>query len=193
MARKELALLNSKDLREELARENAKYRLRRMIFSIAGVLLVVAAITTLVATRVLNILKVDGNSMSPTLANEELVLVRQTDKVEKGDIIGFHYGGEVLLKRVIGRGGDYIEIDPDGRVSVNGKVLEETYLTEYSLGKCEIAFPYQVPGEMLFVLGDNREVSLDSRIKAIGCVEKSQIIGKVVCRIWPWGQIGMVR
>lgn len=192
MAKIELSSLSSKDFREELARENAKYRLRRLLLSIAGVLVVVAAISTLVATRVLSLLKVDGSSMAPTLANDEMVIVHQTGKAEKGDIIGFHYGGEVLLKRVIGCGGDYIEIDQDGRVFVNGKELEETYLTSTSLGKCEIDFPYQVPGDMFFVLGDNREVSMDSRIRAIGCVEESQIIGKVVCRIWPWSRIGIV-
>lgn len=192
MAKIELASLSSKDFREELARENAKYRLRRLLLSIAGVLVVVAAVSTLVATRVLSLLKVDGSSMAPTLVNGEMVIVRQTGKAKKGDIIGFHYGGEVLLKRIIGCGGDYIEIDPDGKVFVNGKELKEVYLKNTSLGKCEIDFPYQVPEDMFFVLGDNREVSIDSRIRAIGCVEESQIIGKVVCRIWPWSQIGIV-
>lgn len=192
MARKELEILNSKDLREELAREEAKYRLRKTLLNIAGVLMVVAAITTLVATRILNLLQVNGSSMSPTLADGECVILLQTKEVETGDIIGFHYGGEVLLKRIIGRGGDLIEIDPEGTVSVNGRELEETYLTETSLGKCQLEFPYQVPEGMLFVMGDNRIVSMDSRLRAIGCVEEAQIMGRVVCRIWPWDRIEMM-
>lgn len=192
MARKELEILNSKDLREELAREEAKYRLRKTLLNIAGVLMVVAAITTLVATRILNLLQVNGSSMSPTLADGECVILLQTKEVETGDIIGFHYGGEVLLKRIIGRGGDLIEIDPEGIVSVNGQELEENYLTEKSLGKCQLEFPYQVPEGMLFVMGDNRIVSMDSRLRAIGCVEEAQIMGRVVCRIWPWDRIEMM-
>lgn len=192
MARKELEILNSKDLREELAREEAKYRLRKTLLNIAGVLMVVAAITTLVATRILNLLQVNGSSMSPTLADGEYVILLQTKEVEAGDIIGFHYGGEVLLKRIIGSGGDLIEIDPEGIVSVNGQELEETYLTEKSLGKCQLEFPYQVPEGMLFVMGDNRIVSMDSRLRAIGCVEEAQIMGRVVCRIWPWDRIEMM-
>lgn len=192
MARKELEILNSKDLREELAREEAKYRLRKTLLNIAGVLMVVAAITTLVATRILNLLQVNGSSMSPTLADGEYVILLQTKEVETGDIIGFHYGGEVLLKRIIGSGGDLIEIDPEGIVSVNGQELEETYLTEKSLGKCQLEFPYQVPEGMFFVMGDNRIVSMDSRLRAIGCVEEAQIMGRVVCRIWPWDRIEMM-
>lgn len=192
MARKELEIFNSKDLREELAREEAKYRLRKTLLNIAGVLMVVAAITTLVATRILNLLQVNGSSMSPTLADGEYVILLQTKEVETGDIIGFHYGGEVLLKRIIGSGGDLIEIDPEGIVSVNGQELEETYLTEKSLGKCQLEFPYQVPEGMLFVMGDNRIVSMDSRLRAIGCVEEAQIMGRVVCRIWPWDRIEMM-
>lgn len=192
MARKELAILNSGDLKEELAREEARYRLRKTLLNIAGILMVIAAITTLVATRVLSLLQVNGSSMAPTLADGEVVILRQTKEVAAGDIIGFHYGGEVLLKRVIGRGGDSIEIDAEGRVFLNGKELEETYLTEKSLGKCQLEFPYQVPEGMLFVMGDNRAVSMDSRLRAIGCVEEAQIMGKVVCRIWPWERIKMM-
>lgn len=124
MARKELAILNAGDLRNELAREEAKYRLRKTLLNIAGILMVIAAITTLVATRVLNLFQVNGSSMAPTLAEGDFVVLLQTKKVEPGDIIGFHYGGEVLLKRIIGSGGDLIEIDEDGTVSVNGRTAD---------------------------------------------------------------------
>ena len=130
--------------------------------------------------------------MAPTLEKDEIIFLRQTKEVEKGDVIGFYYGGRVLLKRVIAGGGDYIEIDNEGNVYVNDKKLEEPYLMGQSLGKCELDFPYQVPEGMLFVLGDNRAVSMDSRIKAIGCVEKDQIVGKVVFRAWPLTRMGIM-
>jgi signal peptidase I, bacterial type len=192
MAREELEILNSKDLRAELAREEAKYRLRKTLLNVVGVLVVVAATTTLVATRVLSLLQVNGSSMAPTFADGEYVILLQTKDVETGDIIGFHYGGEVLLKRIIGGEGDFIEIDQDGTVSVNGRELEETYLTEKTLGKCQLEFPYEVPDGMLFVMGDNRAVSMDSRLRTIGCVEKAQIMGRVVCIIWPWDRMEMI-
>lgn len=192
MAREELEILNSRDLREELTREEAKHRLQRTVLNVVGVLVVVAATTTLVATRVLSLLQVNGSSMAPTFSDGEYVILLQTKDVKTGDIIGFHYGGEVLLKRIIGGEGDLIEIDQDGVVSVNGRELEEAYLTEKSLGKCQLEFPYEVPQGMVFVMGDNRAVSMDSRLKTIGCVENAQIMGRVVCIIWPWDRRKMM-
>ena len=126
----------------------------------------------------------------PTLAEGEIIVLRQTKEVEKGDIIGFYYGGNILLKRVIGSEGDYIEIDGEGNVYVNSEKIDEPYLTERTLGKCEIDFPCQVPEEMFFVLGDNRAVSIDSRINAIGYVKNSQIVGRAAFRAWPLDRIG---
>lgn len=179
-------------LREELEREESKYNFRKTLLNIAGVLTVTAAVAVLIATRLLILIQVNGVSMAPTLEKDEIIFLRQTKEVEKGDVIGFYYGGRVLLKRVIAGGGDYIEIDNEGNVYVNDKKLEESYLMEQSLGKCELDFPYQVPEGMLFVLGDNRAVSMDSRIKAIGCVEKDQIVGKVVFRAWPLTRMGIM-
>lgn len=179
-------------LREELEREESKYNFRKTLLNIAGVLTVTAAVAVLIATRLLILVQVNGVSMVPTLEKDEIIFLRQTKEVEKGDVIGFYYGGRVLLKRVIAGGGDYIEIDNEGNVYVNDKKLEEPYLMGQSLGKCELDFPYQVPEGMLFVLGDNRAVSMDSRIKAIGCVEKDQIVGKVVFRAWPLTRMGIM-
>ena len=179
-------------LREELEREESKYNFRRTLLNIAGVLTVTAAVAVLIATRLLILVQVNGVSMVPTLEKDEIIFLRQTKEVEKGDVIGFYYGGRVLLKRVIAGGGDYIEIDNEGNVNVNDKKLEEPYQMGQSLGKCELDFPYQVPEGMLFVLGDNRAVSMDSRIKAIGCVEKDQIVGKVVFRAWPLTRMGIM-
>lgn len=179
-------------LREELEREESKYNFRKTLLNIAGVLTVTAAVAVLIATRLLILVQVNGVSMAPTLEKDEIIFLRQTKEVKTGDVIGFYYGGRVLLKRVIAGGGDYIEIDNEGNVYVNDKKLEESYLMGQSLGKCELDFPYQVPEGMLFVLGDNRAVSMDSRIKAIGCVEKDQIVGKVVFRAWPLTRMGIM-
>ena len=179
-------------LREELEREESKYNFRKTLLNIAGVLTVTAAVAVLIATRLLILIQVNGVSMAPTLEKGEIIFLQQTKEVKTGDVIGFYYGGRVLLKRVIAGGGDYIEIDNEGNVYVNDKKLEESYLMGQSLGKCELDFPYQVPEGMLFVLGDNRAVSMDSRIKAIGCLEKDQIVGKVVFRAWPLTRMGIM-
>lgn len=176
-------------LRVELARVESRRSFRKTLLNIAGVLTVAAAIAALVATRVFVLIQVSGSSMSPTYEAEEVIFVRQNSKIEAGDVIGFYYGGNIFLKRVIGTSGDQIDIDQEGNVYVNDELLEEPYLKKKSLGKCELEFPYQVPEGMYFVLGDNRAVSLDSRIKSIGCVQSDQVVGKVVIRVWPLTRI----
>lgn len=178
------------DIRTELAREEARHELRRALLTIAGILTVAAAVAALLMTRLLVLLQVNGMSMSPTFENGEIVILRQTKKFEKGDVIGFYYGGKILLKRAIGSAGDYIEIDEEGTVLVNGEEIDEPYLREKTLGKCELDFPYEVPEGMTFVLGDNRAVSIDSRTESLGCVESDQIVGRVVFRMWPLGRMG---
>jgi len=179
-------------LREELAREELKYAFRRTLWNIMVMLIVVAAITALVATRLFVLIQIKGNSMEPAMADGEIVFIRQTKEVEQGEIVGFYYGGRILLKRVIGSAGDHINIDGDGNVYINGEMLEEPYVAEKNLGKCELEFPYEVPEGMVFVLGDNLSVSIDSRIRSIGCVEREQIVGKAVFRAWPMARMGMI-
>ena len=179
-------------IREELAREESRHNFRKTVWNVMAALIVVAAIAVLVVTRLFVLVRVNGNSMEPALLDGDVLFVLQTKELNKGDIAGFYYGGKVLLKRTIGDPGDIIEIDREGNVSVNGEELEEPYLTEKNLGKCELEFPYEVPEELTFVLGDNRAVSIDSRIKAIGCIEEDQILGKAVFRAWPLDRIGSV-
>lgn len=181
------------ELREELAREKARYDFRRTIRNIAVALIVAAAIATLIATRMLGLIRVNGNSMDPTLEDNEIIIIRQTKEFERGDIIGFYYGGRILLKRVIACEGDIVEIDGEGDVSVNGEEIDEPYLKEKNQGKCDVEFPFEVPEEMTFVLGDNRAISIDSRIKSIGCVDRDQIVGKAIFRAWPAGRMGILR
>lgn len=180
-------------IEEELARVEAKRDFRRTLLNVAGILAVAAAIAALVATRLLVLIKVNGNSMAPTFQDGDIVILKQSKDVEVGDVVGFYYGGRILLKRVIGSAGDYIDIDGDGRVYVNGRLLDEPYLDKISQGKCEIEFPYKVPENRIFVLGDNREVSIDSRTKAVGCIEDEQIAGRVVFQVWPLGRAGIMR
>lgn len=177
-------------LKEELMRETVKREFRRTLLNITGGLVVIAAITALMVTRIFVLIQINGESMSPTMEDGEIVFIRQTEKIETGDVVGFYYGGKILLKRVIAGAGDNIEIDVDGNVSVNGTVIDESYLKEKTLGTCEQDFPLQVPEGMVFVLGDNRGISVDSRIKSIGCVDDEQIVGRVVFRMWPLARIG---
>lgn len=180
------------ELKKELARENAKYEFRKSLLNVGGILIVAAAIAALAATRLFMLIQITGVSMAPTLKEGEIAILRHTKEIETGDVMGFYYGGKILLKRAIGSGGDFIDIDEEGNVYVNGDKLDEPYLKEKGVGKCELEFPYEVPEGMIFVLGDNREVSMDSRIKVIGCVEESQIAGKMVCRVWPLDRMEMI-
>jgi signal peptidase I len=180
-------------LREELVREEARYSFRKTLWNIAVLLTAAAAVTALVTTRLFVLIQINGSSMAPTLVNGEIIFLRQTKKVEPGDMIGFYYGGRILLKRVIGSGGDQIEIDSEGNVYVNGGMIDEPYLAEKSPGKCDLEFPCEVPEGMVFVLGDNRAISIDSRIRSIGCVEENQIVGKTAFRVWPPDRMGVMR
>lgn len=180
-------------LKMELARVESRRNFRKTLLNIAGVLIVAAAIAALIATQVFVLIRVNGSSMSPTFEAEEIIILRRTQEVMAGDTIGFYYGGSIFLKRVIGTAGDKIDIDQKGNVYVNDELLEEPYLKNKNLGKCELEFPYQVPEGMYFVLGDNRAVSLDSRIKSIGCVQSDQIVGRTVIRVWPLTRVEIMR
>ena len=149
------------------------------------VLTIVAAVAVLIATLVLPVLQIEGTSMEPTLVNGDIVLLTKTTKFGRGDLCGFTWNNKLLIKRVIGVPGDWIEIDTDGTVYLNGEKLDEPYAEHLAVGECDVTFPYQVPPEEYFVLGDMRESSIDSRNTLIGCIKKDQIVGKVFFRIWP--------
>lgn len=157
-----------------------------------AVLLVVAAVAVLITTLFLPILQVSGDSMSPTLEHNEIVVLVKTKEFKRGDVIGFYYQGKILLKRVIALPEDEVAIDADGNVYVNGEMLDEPYVTEKGLGDCDLEFPYKVPGTGYFVLGDQRSNSVDSRNSVIGAISRDDIIGKVVIRVWPFNRFGFV-
>ena len=153
------------------------------------VLTIVAAVAVLIATLVLPVLQIEGTSMEPTLVAGDIVLLTKNTNFERGELCGFSWNNKLLIKRVIGIPGDWIEMDTDGTVYLNGEKLEEPYAHRLAMGECDLEFPFQVPQEQYFVLGDMRESSIDSRNTLIGCVEKDQIVGKVFFRIWPFESI----
>ena len=178
--------------------QNERKRIRREAYyrqalrGTVSVLVVVAAVAVLIATLFLPILQISGDSMSPTMEHDEIVILLKTKRFDRGDLIGFYYQGKILLKRVVALPEDEVAIDAEGTVYVNGEQLEEPYVTEKGLGDCDLKFPYKVPGTGYFVLGDRRSNSVDSRNSVIGAISQEDIIGRVFVRVWPISKIGLV-
>ena len=188
--KKEITSLPTK---EQVETERKRYRRQKAYNKALGgtiyVLTIVAAVAVLIATLVLPVLQIEGTSMEPTLVNGDIVLLTKTTSFNRGELCGFSWNNKLLIKRVIGIPGDWIEIDIDGTVYLNGKKLDEPYAEQLAVGECDLEVPFQVPQEQYFVLGDMRESAIDSRNTLIGCVEKDQIVGKVFFRIWPFKSI----
>lgn len=179
-------------LEAEIRRTRHNQRYKTVLRSTIYALITVAAVAVLVATLWLPVMQTYGNSMAPTLNNGEIIFSVKTKDLEQGDIVAFYYNNKVLVKRVIAGPGEWVNIDEDGTVYVNDRLLEEPYLTEKSLGDADIDLPYQVPDGKYFVMGDHRATSADSRHTAVGCVGIDQIVGKIIFRIWPLEQIGPI-
>ena len=181
-----------KDIQTERKRIRRGSLYRQAFRSTIAVLVVVAAVAVLITTLYLPILQISGDSMSPTLEHDQIVVLLKTKKFDRGDLIGFYFQGKVLLKRVIALPGDEVAIDADGNVYVNSELLEEPYVTDKGLGDCDLEFPYKVPGTGYFVMGDQRSNSVDSRNSVVGAIAQEDIIGKVFIRVWPFAKIGFV-
>lgn len=184
--------LGIKELRQELRRVKYNNKFAATLFNTVGTLVVVAAAAILVANLWLPILKVTGTSMSPTLQEGQVLMASKGHDFKTGDVIAFYYNNKILVKRVIAMPGDWVNISEDGTVYVNDIAIDEPYLNEKALGDCNIELPYQVPESKIFVMGDNRSVSLDSRNTAIGCVSEEQVVGKITFAIWPLSKIGKI-
>lgn len=174
---------------QQVEKERKRYRRQKAYNKALGgtvyVLTIVAAVAVLIATLILPVLQIEGTSMEPTLVNGDIVLLTKSTKFDRGELCGFSWNNKLLIKRVIGVAGDWIEMDTDGTIYLNGERLDEPYAEQLAVGECDLEFPFQVPPEQYFVLGDMRESSIDSRNTLIGCVEKEQIVGKVFFRVWP--------
>ena len=167
-------------LKAELDRRY-KWTLKSTIYT----LIVVAAAAVLVATVWMPVLQIYGSSMTPTLNEGDIVVCVKGSDFEPGDLVAFYIGNKILVKRCIAGPGQWVNIDADGNVYVDNKLLDEPYLKEKSLGDCDIELPYQVPDNRYFCLGDHRSTSVDSRSTTVGCISDEQIVGKIVLRVWP--------
>lgn len=180
-------------LEAELSRVQYKKRYNSVLRSTVYTLITVAAAAILVATLWLPVLQIYGSSMTPTLQNGDIVFTLKTAEFRHGDVIAFYYNNKILVKRVVACPGEWVDIEPDGTVYVNNEPLAEPYVTDLAYGDTNIELPYQVPDGKLFVMGDHRSTSVDSRNTAVGYVAQEQIVGKIVFRIWPVSQISLIR
>ena len=187
--KKEVSLPTKEQVETERKRYRRQKAYNKALRGTVYVLTIVAAVVVLIATLVLPVLQIEGTSMEPTLSNGDIVLLMKTTRFDRGDLCAFTWNNKLLVKRVIALPGDWIEIDTDGSVYLNGDKLDEPYVEHKALGECDLDFPFQVPQEQYFVIGDMRESSIDSRNTLIGCIPKDQIVGKVFFRVWPFKKI----
>ena len=180
-------------LEAELKRVKYRSRYRTVLRSTGYTLVVVAALAVLVATIWMPVLQIYGSSMTPTVEEGDIVISLKGSKFRQGDLVAFYLGNKILVKRCIAGPGQWVDIDADGNVSVDGTLLEEPYLTEKALGDCNIDLPYQVPDNRYFCMGDHRSTSVDYRHTSVGCVAEEQIVGKIVFRVWPLSGFGSLK
>ena len=188
--KKEIPEIN--ELKAELDRVEYKRKYVKVFKSTVYTLVVVAAFAVLVATLWMPVLQIYGSSMTPTIDEGQIVISVKGKNFEQGDLVAFYIGNKLLVKRVIAGPADYVLVDENGTVFVNGTELYEPYVSEKSFGECDIEYPYQVPDSKYFLMGDHRETSVDSRVSVVGCIPEEQIVGKIVFRVWPVSDFGII-
>lgn len=181
------------ELEKELKRELYRKSYHRTLKSTIYALITVAAAAVLVAVLFLPVLQIYGSSMTPTLENGDIVISVKGTQMKRGDIVAFYYNNKILVKRVIAQAGEWVDIDEDGNVYINEELINEPYIVEKSKGECDLKLPYQVPEGKIFVIGDHRSVSIDSRSSVIGCVAEEQIVGRLIFRVWPLQSVGKIQ
>ena len=193
-ANKELAGYGTaaEQMRSELKRIRYRRVYLRTLRSTLFSLLVIVAFVLLVAAY-LPVIRITGDSMADTLRRGDILLTLRDDKIDRGDLIVFYVeGNKMLVKRAAALGGDRVQIEQDGTLMVNDQIITEAYISNKAYGECDLEFPFAVPNGRVFVLGDNRELSIDSRSSAMGCIASEQIIGRVALRIWPLQSFGWI-
>ena len=185
---------STEQIEKELKRVRYKRRFRQLLRSTIEILIVVAACAVLVAVLFMPVLRIYGSSMNPTLNEKDIVVSVKSKEVKTGDIIGIYYGSKLLIKRCIASEHQWVDLDQDGNVYVDGELLEESYLPEGAkdFGLTNIELPYQVPDTSVFVMGDNRATSVDSRNSAVGAIDTENIVGRIVFRVWPYERFGVI-
>lgn len=191
--KKPIELPTIEELEAEINRKKHKQNQHHLMRNAIYVLIVVAAVTSLISIFFVRALKTFGSSMTPTLEDGDIVAVYLTDEAEPGQLVAFYFNNKLIIKRVIALGGSVVDMDEAGNVFVDGSPLEEPYLTEKALGEVSVEFPFTVPDGQYFVLGDNRITSTDSRSSIIGCVDPDNMLGRVIFKVWPLDEFGKIR
>ncbi len=182
---KKIDVPSIEEVKTEIKRVKFQSRYFRILRSTINILIVTAAVAALIATLVLPVVQITGTSMEPTLSEGDIIVLMKTDNLHRGDLCAFAYSNKILIKRVIGLPGEFVDIDNEGTVFINGKEIDEPYLITKGLGDTDIDFPFQVPDNQYFMLGDQRDTSVDSRNTVIGCITTDQMVGKILFKVWP--------
>ena len=180
-------------IERELERVENKRRFRTVLRNTFAVLASVAAVAVLVSTFLLPVMRVYSNSMTPTISENEIVIAVKTKDIRRGDIIAFYYNNRILIRRVVGMPSEMVSVDDHGVVYINDKIVGEPYVSERALGSSDIEYPFRVPDDGYFVLGDNRTASVDSRNSVVGCITQDQMVGKLLVCIWPFASIRVIQ
>lgn len=193
MKKSKRKLPTKEQILEERKRLAYRSRYTKTLRSTIAILIVVAALAVLVATLWMPVLRIYGSSMYPTLQDGEIVISVKRSSFSTGDIVAFYHGNKLLVKRCIAGPSDWVDIDEDGNLYVNAVLIDEPYIKEKAFGECDLELPYQVPDDRWFLVGDNRDVSIDSRSSTVGAVASDQIVGEIVFCLWPADHFGVVR